>query len=59
MAAELMTKEGVKNFKPETLDGKFKEIIDAAIPVDDPRYVDVFNKYAEKPPSIIDKMKAE
>ena len=38
---------------------QFKEIIDAAIPVDDPRYVDVFNKYAEKPPSIIDKMKAE
>ena len=28
MAAELMTKEGVKNFKPETLDGKFKEIIE-------------------------------
>ena len=38
---------------------QFREIIDAAIPVDDPRYVDVYNKYAEKPPSIIDKMKAE
>ena len=29
MAAELMTKEGVKNFKPEGLDEKFKEIIDS------------------------------
>ena len=29
MAAELMTKVGVKNFKPESLDEKFKEIIDA------------------------------
>ena len=37
---------------------QFKEIVDAAIPKDDPRYVDVYNKYAEKPPSVIDKLKA-
>ena len=27
--------------------------------MDDPRYVDVYNKYAERPPSVIDKLKAE
>ena len=37
---------------------QFKEIIDAAIPKDDPDYVDVYNRFAEKPPSVIDKMKA-
>ena len=37
---------------------QFKEIVDAAIPKDDPNYVDVYNRFAEKPPSVIDKLKA-